>query len=258
VLGYDATPTPTAVELYKLLDDTGAEVTFAPFAMTVDGDGVFWGTLDGDCVPLAAEGETWSLIWETTLAGYADPIYDRQTQLVGFENVSDALCTLTDVYPLAGVSSDANGALAKIILAASRAIRAHTGLTFGSVVTEERVVRVDGDPTAYPRELRSLTSVEDANGSTVAAEAAEADMNGHVRWLELPYRMSGLLTVTGEWGWDEIPADVVLYAAQTVADWFKRDQAITQNAIGEIGFDGVRRTRLLPPYVAEGLAVYRR
>lgn len=87
VLGYDAVPVPTAVELYKLLDATGAEVTFTPFVMTVDVDGVFWGTLDGDCVPLANEGETWSLIWETTLAGYDDPIYDRQTLLVGFESV---------------------------------------------------------------------------------------------------------------------------------------------------------------------------
>lgn len=87
VLGYDATPIPTAVELYKLLDASGAEVTFTPFAMTVDGDGVFWGTLDGDCVPLLSEGETWSLLWKTTLAGYDDPIYDRQTLLVGFESV---------------------------------------------------------------------------------------------------------------------------------------------------------------------------
>jgi len=97
VLGYDATPTPTAVELYKLLDAAGDEVTFTPFAMTVDGDGVFWGTLDGTCVPLASEGETWSLIWETTLTGYADPIYDRQTLLVGFESVV-AIIVGTDSY----------------------------------------------------------------------------------------------------------------------------------------------------------------
>ena len=102
VLSYDATPMPTAVELYKLLDATGAEVTFTPFAMVKGAEwmeagvprATYWGTLDGTCVPLANEGETWSLIWETTLAGYDDPIYDRQTLQVGFESVAGgALCT---------------------------------------------------------------------------------------------------------------------------------------------------------------------
>ena len=176
-----------------------------------------------------------------------------QTDLVA----DGALCTPADVCPLAGASNDTDGSLTKLILAASRAIRAHTGLTFGPVVTEERTVRVSDAPTAYVRELRDLTSVEDARtGAVITALEAEKDGDGHVMWLELPYQMDSLLNVTGEWGWDEIPADVVLYCAQTVADWFKRDQSITPSALGEIGFDGVRRTRLLPPYVAEGLEHY--
>lgn len=169
--------------------------------------------------------------------------------------VATGLCTLADVYPLAGATSDTNGAIARLILAVSRAIRAHTGLSFGPVVAEERVVLVDG-PTAYPRELRDLTSVEDVDGATVAVTEADTDMDGHIRWLELSYPMTGRLTIDGEWGWAAIPDDVVIYAAQTVADWYKRDQGVTMNALGDLSGDMTRRTRLLPPYVAEGLEHY--
>ena len=170
--------------------------------------------------------------------------------------LGSALCTLSDVYPLAAVNEDPDGAIVKIILAASRAIRKDTGLTFGPVVTEERDVLVFDNPTAYPRELLELTSVKNRLGETVEAIATGTDDNGHVLWLELTERLTGPLTVDGTWGWDAIPDDIVVYAAQTAADWFKRDQTMTMNALGDFTGNMTRRTRLLPPYVAEGLAQY--
>ncbi|HEY5506511.1 MAG TPA: hypothetical protein VIK83_03375 [Coriobacteriia bacterium] len=184
------------------------------------------------------------------------PTITAGTLTVNGDALAAGLCTLADVYPFAGVSTDTNGALARLILAVSRAVRLYTGLTFGPVVTEERVVRVDDTPTAYPRELRDFASAHDSDGAAITVVESDVDSDGHIRWLDLTYPMSTLLSVTGEWGWSAIPEDVIVYTAQAVADWYKRDQGVTMNALGDLSGDMTRRTRLLPPYVAEGLEHY--
>lgn len=258
VLGYDAVPVPTAVELYKLLDAAGAEVTFTPFAM-VKGteyveDGVthapFWGTLDGSCIPLLSEGATWSLIWETTLAGYDDPIYDRQTLLVGFEIMGAGLCTRAQVkergnIPSAITASDAQ--IDSLIPAVLATFNARYGREFMPQVTATRTF--DIRHTLIPLrafDLRTATTVllhpEATSPTTLAASVGYIldhydDLTGTYAAIRIPDslgfssgRMTGFgraqVSVTGNWGcWADathVPDDVNSAAIDTVLAWMNK------------------------------------
>ena len=247
VLGYDATPTPTAVELYKLLDATGAEATFTPFAMALDGDGVFWGTLDGECVPLTAEGETWSLLWKTTLEGYEDPIYDRQTLQVGFESVAGgALCTREQVKGRGAITTAGQDALINsLIPVVLPKVSNRYGCEFMPRVTEARTFDVRSRLVELVgSDLRTVTTVVmDPNGTPRTL----VEGTGYVL---VPCRLTGTYTeirlsdalnfrseyasrfgmmqiaITGEWGiWGtlaDVPADIQEAAVECVLSWMQK------------------------------------
>lgn len=166
------------------------------------------------------------------------------------------LCDVAAVLPLIPLTADTDGRIAGLIPAASRQIRRRSGLTFGAVVDETRSVHCFGESTAWPKELRAVTAVKDDGGHPVTYKATDVDEDGHIRWLELDDPFDGRLLVTGTWGWDAIPSDVALMCAMTVADWYKRDQTATITPMGDVGYDGARRTRALPPYVEQMLQTY--
>lgn len=65
------------------------------------------------------------------------------------------------------------------------------------------------------------------------------------------------LTVTGDWGMTEIPADVVNWCNVTVAIWLRREVAAFETGMNiDAGY--VERPRALPSAVAAGLDLYKR
>ena len=226
VLGYDATPTPTAVELYKLLDATGAEVTFAPFAMTVDGAGIFWGTLDGECIPLANEGETWSLIWKTTLAGYDDPIYDRQTVLVGFESTPPAIITLSAAKAALDITDGTDDALlTRLIAEAGSMFAQRWSLPDVPAFTGTKTLLASGGWALWAPFASAITAITDWRGMSVPFAAIPGENAADpIRWVELHRRVGGHLTVTGTFGLSAYPAYITGAVIETVKVWYMRSK----------------------------------
>jgi hypothetical protein len=223
VLGYDATPTPTAVELYKLLDAAGDEVTFTPFAMTVGGDGVFWGTLDGDVIPLAAEGETWSFIWETTIAGYADPIYDQQTLLVGFEDTPLMIITLTQAKAALNITDTTDDTLlTRLITECSALFAERWPLPTVPAVTETRTLPVDGRTVFLPfaSAATAVTTVDDSPLSFTAIAGQRT--TDPLLWLRLDHHHRGHVKVTGTFGLSAWPAYITGAVTKYVAVQYAR------------------------------------
>lgn len=253
VLTFSATPPPTAVELYRLLDVAGEIVTFTPFAMTADELGEFTGTFDGTCVPLGAEGETWSLIWEVTLDGFDDPIYDRQTLVVGFEGTPPSLLTvararsyllLSDTTQdtmleelIAGVEALMTGAIGSALVAAEVTEEVYIGprqrvlnCRNWPISHVESVVDPyggDWDTGAFVVRGRALRPFAASPGQSYAVGLFGASARAETSLDAFPALLEGAWVVTYTGGLDQRPdwtsvvkPSLAMAALQEVSDWY--------------------------------------
>jgi hypothetical protein len=65
------------------------------------------------------------------------------------------------------------------------------------------------------------------------------------------------ITITGNWGFASIPADVEHWAIITVVTWLRRDVSVFERTF-DLAEDRVERPRELPSAVIQGLGHYRR
>lgn len=192
---------------------------------------------------------------------------------------SFALCDVDDVRGfLQKQTADTNQdqVVDGLIDAASR----HIQNRYGKFAPQEDAAEKDFTFTGgnrldlFPYFARDVTDVSfDSYSSTPSVLTAsdyewqlrpQNPLDGVYRWLRLPYsRLNGLLevnvTVTGDWGFEEVPADVKQACVITVAEWIRKDVAAfsTTYSIDQDRLDvpaAIPRAAmmLLQPYGREG------
>jgi hypothetical protein len=165
--------------------------------------------------------------------------------LTSLSNVRSFLRIPTD-------QTDADTLLTALVSQASRAIHVHTGREFAALNTgsQERIFAYHGGGRLFftPYDLRVATSVViDTDGSTPTQLAAGIDYvlfprnatNGVYEYMELrglePARRTSAdvvtpwreVSITGLWGFESVPVDVVTAANMLVAFWYRQHSALS-------------------------------
>jgi hypothetical protein len=156
---------------------------------------------------------------ETCVAKTKYHIVDRpQNGLVSIGDAKDYIGTLVD--------DSSDDVIYTLIKAASRAILGLPGtpsITLGTV-EGTRYLYLFNDKVIYVDECAKVTEVYDANRSPIQGWTAVPGNNGFIRWIELPSRYEGSVSVDGTFGYDEIPEDLAQACRITVKAWFERDK----------------------------------
>lgn len=161
--------------------------------------------------------------------------------------------------------------LSSLITSASAAIERHTRREFTPVSSTARTFIFDSGSqlSLAPYDLRAATSVvvgTEANGpsrtiaSTGYSLRPRPARDGLYRWIVFTGERGYpdcQVTVTGTWGFAEVPADVKHWTIVQVALWLRRDVAAFESTFS-LDEDRLERPMALASAVRGGLAPYRR
>jgi hypothetical protein len=234
---------PTGEPDNVTLEAADADGTALAFG-TAAQDGAEWAVdVQSDDVP--AIGTTGALTWTITKGT------QKRTITENFEVVAfPAIITERAVESSLQGGAAGNPAVLALVVAATNADVADElgGFTYPAV-TESRHVFVDG-PTAYPHELLAVDAIATLSGTPVGCTAIQGSTRPHIRWLEFEDHITRTLSVTGRWGWDQVPDDIRLAALSAAVTRYQR-HAFTVDAdrIGNLGS--------LPRQTLEVLARYK-
>jgi hypothetical protein len=159
--------------------------------------------------------------------------------------------TTTEAKEYVGNNADSFSTIAETVAAVSRLIDNYCGDFFGQLEDDRTFVVRDGVATFGP-----YSPLVAATSATAAYELVDPAPSAEPR----PYRSltSSVeeITVTGTWGWPQLPAAVKQACRLQVARVFKRQDS----PLGVAGFGefGVVRVTQLDPDVKAMLAAYRR
>lgn len=196
------------------------------------------------------------------------------------------LCSIDDVRAYRQkpeTDTDQDGVVAMLITAASRAINTYCGVDITPIATADAThvfVYAGGAKLSLGRNvLRSVTSIalDTDTPSPTTLSASDYKLrptparDGVYRWIRIagagtpsygPQKPGerGLAereaTITGLFGYAEVPADIRHWAAVTVCEWLDRDVS-TFSRTFSLDEQRLERPEALPSAVRAGLAHYR-
>jgi len=177
---------------------------------------------------------------------------------IGTPTASPVLLTLEDAKAYIGAPDlDDDDVLAVVVEAATHAVMNHPGMpriTLGRV-TETRSQYVNRERTLFVDECVAVTAVTDADGESI--EFTEGPRTGEfVSWIAIP-RMSGVVNVTGTWGYEVAPPTLVQAARVTAKAWYERDRAAFLVGL-DLNTGFVERPQALPRQVLGLLDEFKR
>lgn len=182
-----------------------------------------------------------------------------------------SLVTLAEVNDFLGKAKDSEDnkeLLEAFILAVTRSFQRYTHREFEPTDDAERVFAHRGGRlfNMVPYDLRSVAEVKTGTDSLTPKTLVATDYrlrplpahDGVYQWLRLAADPGECeITVKGDWGFEEVPADVKHWALTTIALWLRRDvQAFERTFNIDQGF--LERPEALPSAVRGGLATYAR
>lgn len=157
-----------------------------------------------------------------------------------------ALTSVADVKDQAGISpsdTSRDAEIEALINAASLSVIRYTGREFASVnpaTTRMFPVNTDGTVSLYPYDLQAVSSVSSISGGvTTLLNTSEyvtlpydTGAGGGYTMLQLSTVSSGYVSVTGSWGWTNIPSDIAQLVISTVVMWLRADEGATSPEFG--------------------------
>lgn len=273
----DTLTDPTAVSLIiREPDATETTYTFAGADITKDSTGLYRYDVVADAAGI------WTYKWEGTgaAAGIDEGDFTVEATLLG----GPRLCSVDDVRGFLqkpGTDTAQDDIISQLITRASRAIMGFTGRefvveganpqtrTFDADVYA-RVATTTGIPIDDLQTTPTAVTLADANGTTIATYSVADDLvllpRNRAPWQPIDHirvRPSAfapgpydVLTVSGSWGWPQIPEDVAQACIVTVGLWMRREvQAFTTTFNLDEG--RLERPQALPSTAIDMLRRYR-
>jgi hypothetical protein len=191
--------------------------------------------------------------------------------------------TTTDLTTVAAVRAflqipstddEQNAIIASLITRATRVIQVWTSREFAPADGAARsfVCGRHGHIDLAPFDLRAVTSVvydTDPPGSELTLDASDyrlgpiTSRDGVYQWVDIyrrhrpqRWRRDLVVTITGDWGYPSVPADVEDACIKTVGIWLKRDVSAFSRTYN-LDEGRTERPEVLPAAVAAELAPYR-